>query len=220
MGTAQPVEPGPREGERKQRSRRALVAALLAWALVATGIAGWMSLEPREPSQNDVWGSNGRALGQLARDVLFVASDTSRYLSTLDGNWTWDALNWTVTSEWVTQDAIASPGGFALGGSLGFNATAMCAAAYGYEYLVFFAAHAGQNYSSVFQAAAFQMDIYRNLSARLSDFLYLWSEGMDPLAAIGAANVTAVQALMATLWRLNIADIPGYGPIVSLNCGI
>ncbi len=193
---------------------------MLAWALIATGIVGWMALQPTGPSQNEIWNANGRAIAILTRNFFHVASDTERYLASLDGNWTWDALNWTFASWYVASGAAAAAGSFGSGDSLGLNTTAMCVAAYGYEYTVFVEAHAGHNYPTILQAAAAQRDVYQNLSARLANMLDMWGDGEDPLGAIGTANVTAIRVLTSTLWSSNLATGLGFGPSVSQSCGI
>ncbi len=209
--------PEGRQAPQGRRVARVLVV-VLAWALVATGIVGWMVVQPKGPTQSAIWASNAATLRLLTRNFFYVASDTARYLSTLDGNWTWDALNWTYTSRDVVADAILA-GGFASGAPLGLNVTAMCVAAYGYEYLVTIDAVAGYRWPSIFEAAGAQMGVYQNLSARLANVLRV-GVGEDPLVAIGADNVTTIHTLTATLWNMNLVANTGYGPIVSELCGV
>ncbi len=215
MDASQTLGLGPNE-QRRTRRRRMLVAALVAWALVATSLLGWITLEPRGPSQDAVWSVDAYALMHLERYLTFVAMDTDRWISTRDFNWTLDAVNWDYVSWETVSNATASPGGFPSGQRLGFNVTGMCVAAYGYNYNIVLEVNAPGG--PPVQLAATQASLYENLSARLSS-IQLWGPGRDPLDAMGEGNVTAIRTLMLTLWTNNQDSARGMGPILTQLCG-
>lgn len=216
--TPRATKPAPNSESRHERRNKMLPAALLAWALISTGIAGWMVFQPKGPSQNDIWASDAGTLLRLWRDFGFVALDTNQFLSTRDANWTWNAFNWAALSSEAVGNAAAAPGGFPSGQPLGFNGTAMCVAMQGYNYISNEAA-SGTDYPYILQAVATQRGIYQNLSARLDQVQY-WSDGRDPLSVIGAANVTAIHTLMATLWAANMPVGYSQTGLISMICGV
>ncbi len=201
----------------QERRKRLLLTALLAWALVATGLLAWLVLKPAGPSQSEVWAANAKTLDRLERDFGFIALDTEEFLATSERNWTWNAVNWAFLSYYTVWNAINAPGGFPAGQPLGFNVTAMCVAAYGYNVLDNNAQIIDQ--PGIHYAAVHQLGLYQNLSERLSG-ISGWGLGTDPLTAIGMSNITAAHNLMTALWTTNLTDYYGIGPIVAQECGL
>jgi len=204
--------------ERQERRKTILFAVLLVWALVSTGILAWFVFRPEGPTQSEIWAADAKTLGRLETDFGFMVLDTGEYLITNETNWTWNAVNWAYLSYATVSDAVAGPGGFPSGDPLGFNATAMCVAKYGYNWLNN-EAH-GPGYQTAHSAAAIQLGLYQNLSARLSPIRGGWTPSDDPLIVIGASNVTAIRSLMTALWSANMDVGFGSRPLVSQECGI
>lgn len=201
------------------RRGKALLVILLVWALAATGTVGWIVFRPAGTSQDEVWASDAAALRMLDRDFGLVALDTSQYIATRDGNWTWNAANWASISWQTVSNATAAPGGFPSGKPLGFNTTAMCVALYGYNHIHLEAITNSSNYPYIVPSAAVQVGLYQNLSARLG-LINDWSAGRSPLSVIGTNNVTAIHDLMLALWTANLGVGYGQGPIIFQECGL
>ncbi len=182
---------------------------------MSTGALAWLVLKPAGPSPSEIWAADVKTLDRLGRDFTIIALDTEEFLATYDRNWTLNAVNWASLSYYTVADAMNAPGGFPAGEPLGFNATAMCVATYGYNLLN---ANAQEiTYPTVHGAAVAQLGLYQNLSARVPEALV---SGMDPLIAMGPSNVTAVHDLMVTLWTVNLTDYYGMGPVVAQECSL
>ena len=191
-----------------------LPIAFAVWALVSTGILGWLVLKPSGPSQSETWATDAYTLDGLKRDFDLIAFNTEKYRSTNDTNWTvnaiWrvNAVNWAFVAYYAVRDAVAAPGGFPSGQPLGFNVTAMCVAANGCNFII---------YDPGFrQDVASAWAIYENLSARLPSLF----AGSDPLTIIGASNVSAIHTLMLALWDMYMNPGLGQGSTIANACGI
>ena len=199
------------------RRKTTLPVALLAWALASTGVLAWLVLRSAGPLRSDVWAADAKTLDRLGQDFGLIALDTGEFLATDEGNWTLNAVSSAFLSYATVLDAIVAPGGFPTGRPLGFSATAMCVAAYGYNLL--YSNARDISFPTGHDVAALLVELSRNLSERLSG-LSRAGAGIDPLTAIGASNVTAVHDLMTTLWTANLTDYYVIGPIVAQECGI
>lgn len=206
------VAVAPNSTESHARRRTILLVVLVVWALISTGILGWLVLNPSGPSQSEIWAADVNTLGHLRQDFGLIALDTEEYLSTNDTNWRLNALDWAFLAYYDVRDAVSARGGFPSGQPLGINTTAMCVAANGYSFITM----GGIWYPGPHQDVATVLGTYENLSARLSSL----AAGRDPLTSIGASNVTAVHTLMTALWNMYMNPDLGQGSTITDACGI
>ncbi|HYM38673.1 MAG TPA: hypothetical protein VEY12_00815 [Thermoplasmata archaeon] len=198
----------------KSRTRRTqvLIAALVAWAAVATGILGWTLSVPSGPSQTAIWDSDARVLLQL--DGLFgLTQDSLRQWATSQNlPFGLDALNLTVAASGAASfGELYGPGHFASGAALNLTAKLLHCDYAGLFNLVSLSQPGGLS-SRPWLAG--ELDVISRLYGNLSLMLRVTWGGNDPVAQLGAQTVAEIRAQADALHSLNA----GYAHSVDYSC--
>lgn len=169
-----------------------LIALLMTWAVLATGVLGWIITAPRGPSPATIWDSDARVLGQLG--LVFGLTRNSLLHWIVTGNRTFglDALNLSVAASDVAATADKyGPGNFPSGTVLNLTASMLYCDYAGLFYQV---AGSGAPGAGAPQVGS-EIWIISGLYGNISDLLYnrlAWG-GQDPLSQLGAQRVTAIR---------------------------
>ncbi len=184
---------------------RVLVALVVAWAVVATAVLGWLVAVPKVPATNDVWESDSYIIYQL--EVLFgLTADTIRgYVAYRTDSAAIQTLNASVSAYVVTfLGEKYGPGGFPSGATVNLTSALLYC---DFKALVGLRAESFDPsfWTNTQTAGRYNRtaDLYQNLSALIANNRN--GIGVDPFLDLSPTTLQAIRAQADALHRLNRA---------------